>query len=307
MAKLKLVNSLVQDFSQRRPLRGGSLIITVFGDSISQHGNNVWLGSLIKALEPFGLNSRLIRTAVHRLVQEDWLCAKMVGRRSYYSFTDTGLRRYEKAAQRIYAGEPPIWDGHWTLVICNDLNEVDRDRLRKELSWLGYGTINTNTLLHPGSESRDLHETLREIGVADDVVIMNAEASDISSLQAIKSLTRQGWPLAVLAARYEAFLQRFRPLLKSVRSVKVLTEEDAFQIRSLLVHEYRRILLRDSDLPRELLPANWVGGAALSLVTELYRLTSKGAEAYLEKQFETAEGPLPKASVTYQQRFGGLY
>ncbi len=306
MAKLKIVKSLLTEFRQRRPLRGGSLIITVFGDSISQHGNSVWLGSLINALEPFGLNSRLIRTAVHRLVQEEWLIARMVGRRSFYSFTDTGLRRYEKAARRIYAGEPQPWDGRWTLAICNDLNEGERERLRKELSWLGYGAINSNTLLHPGTESRALQETLRDIGIVDDVVIMNADTSEVSSRQAMQRLAKQGWPLEELAARYDVFLIRFRPVLKALRATRSLSDEDAFQIRSLLVHEYRRILLRDSDLPRELLPRNWVGGAALNLVTNIYRLTSKSAEAYLEKQFETAQGPLPKAGVSYQQRFGGL-
>ena len=61
------------------------------------HGSAVWLGSLIKVLEPFGLNQRQIRTAVFRLVKEDWLVARQLGRRSYYSFTETGQRHYEKA------------------------------------------------------------------------------------------------------------------------------------------------------------------------------------------------------------------
>ncbi|MEM8659491.1 MAG: phenylacetic acid degradation operon negative regulatory protein PaaX, partial [Pseudomonadota bacterium] len=64
MSLCKSTNSLLDAFREQRPLRGGSLIITVFGDAISQHGNSVWLGSIIQALEPFGLNSRLIRTAV---------------------------------------------------------------------------------------------------------------------------------------------------------------------------------------------------------------------------------------------------
>ena len=79
MARLKPIDALLDSFRQQRPLRGGSLIISLFGDSISQHGNSVWLGSIIKSLEPFGLNSRLIRTAVHRLSQEGWLTSHQVG------------------------------------------------------------------------------------------------------------------------------------------------------------------------------------------------------------------------------------
>jgi phenylacetic acid degradation operon negative regulatory protein len=306
MARLKAIDSLLESFRQQRPLRGGSLIITLFGDSISQHGNSVWLGSIIKSLEAFGLNSRLIRTAVHRLSQEDWLTSKQVGRRSYYSFTQAGLRRYEKAATRIYAGGPHGWDGAWTLVICNKLQDEGRERLRKELSWLGYGEISNSMLLHAGGERGGLSETLRDLGLTDSVVVMDANTAGISSEVALRQLAQESWPLQELAQRYQDFLLRFRPLLKSVQSAKSLSAEQAFQLRTLLVHEYRRILLRDSDLPAQLLPSNWAGHEALQLVASIYRLVEPIAESYLENSMETAGGFLPGASPSYRRRFGGL-
>tara|TARA_R110001599_G_scaffold353859_1_gene600526 strand:+ start:28028 stop:28948 length:921 start_codon:yes stop_codon:yes gene_type:complete len=306
MARLKAIDALLESFRQQRPLRGGSLIITLFGDSISQHGNSVWLGSIIKSLEPFGLNSRLIRTAVHRLSQEDWLTSHQVGRRSYYSFTQAGLRRYEKAAQRIYAGGPPDWDGGWTLVICDKLQDEGRERLRKELSWLGYGEISNSVLLHAGGERSGLSETLRDLGLSDNVVVMDAHTAGINSEVALRQLAQESWPLQELAQRYRNFLARFSPLLKSVQSVKTLSAEQAFQLRTLLVHEYRRILLRDSDLPAKLLPDNWAGHEALLLVDSIYRLVAPRAEMYLAESMETAEGVLPGASPSYGSRFGGL-
>lgn len=303
MASLKAIDVLLEDFRQQRPLRGGSLIITLFGDSISQHGNSVWLGSIINALEPFGLNSRLIRTAVHRLIQEGWLTAKMVGRRSYYSFTDAGLRRYEKAAQRIYAGGPVNWDGSWTLVICGRLMDEGRERLRKELSWLGYGVVNANMLFHPGAASEGLHETLYDLGVDEDVVVMDARTAEISSVQALRQLAEDSWPLQELARRYDSFLEKFRPVLRSLQRARSLSGEEAFQVRTLLVHEYRRILLRDSDLPAQLLPADWVGGAALALVSDIYRLVDEPAESYIVEAMETASGPLPGAAPSHRRRF----
>jgi phenylacetic acid degradation operon negative regulatory protein len=306
MSRLKPIDALLESFRQQRPLRGGSLIITLFGDSISQHGNSVWLGSIIKSLEPFGLNSRLIRTAVHRLSQEDWLTSHQVGRRSYYSFTQAGLRRYEKAAQRIYAGGPPDWDGGWTLVICDSLQDEGRERLRKELSWLGYGVIGNSVLLHAGGERSGLSETLRDLGLTDNVVVMDAHTAGISSEVALRQLAQESWPLEELAQRYRDFLVRFKPLLKSVHSAKVLSCEQAFQLRTLLVHEFRRILLRDSDLPAQLLPASWAGHEALQLVADIYRLVQPYAETYLKESMETADGGLPAASAMYKSRFGGL-
>ncbi|MEM8562384.1 MAG: phenylacetic acid degradation operon negative regulatory protein PaaX [Pseudomonadota bacterium] len=306
MSLCKVTHSLLETFREQRPLRGGSLIITVFGDAISQHGNRVWLGSIIRALEPFGLNSRLIRTAVHRLVQEDWLQSEQQGRRSYYSFTDAGLRRYEKAARRIYAGSPPDWDGTWSLLICNKSAEGGREQLRKELSWLGYGAINSNILLHAGSQSHSLTETLEEMGLSEQVVVIDASTAGVTSEQALQELARECWPLDDLAERYEAFLRQFTPVQRSLSGAAELCPERAFQLRTLLVHEYRRILLRDSDLPARLLPDDWAGHRALTLVSTIYRFIESAAEVYIRQTMETTVGKLPAAIPAYKQRFGGL-
>ncbi len=60
----------------QRPLRGGSLLITLFGDAIAPRGGAVTLGSLIRLAAPFGLTERLVRTSVARLAREGWLAAR---------------------------------------------------------------------------------------------------------------------------------------------------------------------------------------------------------------------------------------
>ena len=67
------VDVLAEDYGSMRPLRGGSLIITVFGDAILPRGGSIWLGSLIKLVQPLGLSERLVRTSVFRLAQDGWL------------------------------------------------------------------------------------------------------------------------------------------------------------------------------------------------------------------------------------------
>lgn len=84
------VATLIDDFQKRRPIRAGSLIITVYGDSIVPRGGTVWLGSLSKLVEPIGINERLVRTSVYRLTHETWLRGEKVGRRSYYRLSGPG-------------------------------------------------------------------------------------------------------------------------------------------------------------------------------------------------------------------------
>jgi len=305
MSKLKCFEDLLSEFQQQRPMRGGSLIITVFGDAISQHGGSVWLGSLIEALEPFGLNQRLVRTSVYRLIQEDWLVSTQIGRRSYYSFTEFGLRQYLKTARRIYSASRPQWDGQWTLVMPAYVGE-ERDELRKELRWLGYGALASDMLARPGADRRSLDETLQELGVADKVVVMNARTEELSSQEVLKQLSQNCWNLEELEEKYSDFLNRYRPVLAAISRAKSLDPEQCFQLRTLLIHDYRRILLKDTDLPDELLPSDWAGKSALNLTANIYKLTYSAAQEYLLGQMETADGRLPKADEGFYERFGGL-
>ncbi len=306
MAHLPPIDNLLQQFCRRKPMRGGSLIITLFGDSISQHGNQVWLGDVIQVLKPFGMNQRLVRTSVYRLIQEGWLQAQQVGRRSYYRFSDFGLRHYQRAATRIYGLQRQHWDNQWTLVIPSQLADEQREALRKELLWLGYGALVPGVLAYPGGEHQALAETLQELGVGDRVIVMRAQMDAISTADSVKQLAYNCWKLNELEARYRDFLQQFRPLLKAVKAAGQVDDEQCFQLRTLLIHEYRRILLKDTELPLALLPDNWEGALAQELTAELYRLVHRGALSFIEGRLQHVGGSLPPARAEYFLRFGGL-
>ena len=304
MSGVKLIDEYLEEFSAQKPVRAGSLIISIFGDSISQHGNSIWLGSLIESLAPFGLNARQIRTAVFRLVKEDWLVSKQVGRRSYYSFTDFGIRHYEKAARRIYFKREEEWDGIWTVVIPSS-NEK-REELRKELLWLGYGGIAQGVLAHPSGDRSSLDETLQEMGISNETIVLKAKTEDLLSKACLKQLVHSSWRLEEIALRYEKFLDKFRALSSMIRKTKKADAQSCFLIRTLLIHEYRRILLSDADLPEELLPANWPGKTAFQLTAKLYEHVHLSAKDYIMNSLETIDGALPDVDKKYYTRFGGL-
>ena len=108
---------LVGRFRRQRPLRAGSLIVTIFGDSIMPRGGAIALGSLIPLASLFGLNERLVRTATARLAQEGWLAARRVGKRSEYRLSDGGRERFAEATERIYGDPANEGSGRWTLIV----------------------------------------------------------------------------------------------------------------------------------------------------------------------------------------------
>src|ERR1700758_2459320 len=95
------------------PPRARSLIVTVWGDALAPHGGAVWLSGLIRLMAPFGMNERLVRTSVFRLVRDGWLTGESRGRRSRYRLTREGARRFEQAHHRIYALPSVEWGGDW--------------------------------------------------------------------------------------------------------------------------------------------------------------------------------------------------
>ena len=310
MATITTIEKAIKKRIRASNISCTSMVVTVFGDVVSQHGGWIWLGSLITALGKMGFDDRSVRTAVYRLVQSDWLQVQKIGRRSYYCFTDNAISHYEKAARRIYAGKQPKWDGGWTLLAPAFVAEDKKDELRKSLLWQGFNTLVTGMYAHPSTDRRSLDETLSEQGLNGDVVVMSATTDDKHSRQAIKQLVENRWNLDELEQFYRDFMGYYEPasqrFIKRVAAAEKPSASDSFLMRLLLVHEYRRILLRDPDLPAAMLPKGWVGQDAYKLVKRFYQRLAKQSITFIETGLENAEGPLPAAQPGFYQRFDGV-
>ncbi|ANO51727.1 phenylacetic acid degradation operon negative regulatory protein PaaX [Woeseia oceani] len=298
---------LVRRFEQQKPIRASSLVISVFGDSIAVHGGSVWLGNLIQALQRFGVNQRLVRTSVFRLVKDGWLDSEQLGRRSYYRLTASGRHRFDQASKRIYAEPHQAWPGTWYLVMTGALTTTERDTLRKELGWLGFAPFSTCVFAHPAPDLGAVKECLAAAGCSDRVMLMESRVTNERQQSQLKKQVHAAWSLDAIASRYRKFLKDFQPVYASVCNQKEpLDPELCFQVRTLLIHEYRKIHLRDPLLPDALLPRRWDGAAAYQLCRNLYSTVAAPAEPYLVSEMETADGPLPAADAHFYQRFGGL-
>ena len=85
-----------------------------------------------------------------------------------------------------------------------------------------------------------------------------------------------------MAASYADFVQSFTPLRDFLAGGGVCTPMEAMAARVLLIHQYRRIVLRDPRLPDAVLPEHWPGTAARCLCAEVYRALLPASEAWLD-------------------------
>ncbi len=105
---------------------------------------------------------------------------------------------------------------------------------------------------------------------------------------------------------YTEFIDHFSPLMTHLAGNTELNPKKCFIIRTLLVHDYRRALLKDPMLPQRLLPDIWNGVAAWELFRSVYQAVWQGAEEYLLAILEAGDGKSLAISPEFSARFGGL-
>ena len=280
----------------------------MFGDAIAPHGGAIWLGSLIELLAPFGVSDRLLRTSVFRLVQEGWLVANRDGRRSAYAILASALPRFERANRRIYAPLAAHWDGSWTMLLGASaaLDAPTRAALRKELEWEGYAMIAPGIYGHPVAAPEAIEEILGRLGAQGKLLVVRAGELPGVSSRPLRELAAEGWDLSAVVQGYRGFIAQFSDLLALLEARGPLAPEQAFVIRTLLIHAYRRVQLHDPMLPVELLPDPWPGSQAYALARALYRLTQAQAELHIVAALRREDAETPEADASFFQRFGGL-
>ncbi|MFY7001994.1 phenylacetic acid degradation operon negative regulatory protein PaaX [Acinetobacter pittii] len=303
------IQQIIDSVVKNETLSGTSLISTIFGDSVLHRGGNISLASLIHLLELFGFNDRAVRTSVFRLVKNDWLCSDKIGRTSFYRITDSSRSTYLQAEQRIYNDQMKEWDHYWDLILMSSLDTENKALLKKELEWLGFANISTNLMAYPGCNRIELQRLLVDLNMSEQVVVFKAETLQLfnNSVDTIGRMLRTNWPIDELRQRYLQFLDIFREIgVLLMQENEQLEPVQAFQIRTLLIHYYRRILLKDPALPLELLPTDWPAISARTLSMNIYKKVFEPADEYFLSVAATAEGPMPNATAHYWRRFGGL-
>ncbi|HCW4086258.1 TPA: phenylacetic acid degradation operon negative regulatory protein PaaX [Acinetobacter baumannii] len=303
------IQQIIDSVVKNETLSGTSLISTIFGDSVLHRGGNISLASLIQLLELFGFNDRAVRTSVFRLVKNDWLCSDKIGRTSFYRITDSSRSTYLQAEQCIYNDQMKEWDHYWDLILMSSLDTENKALLKKELEWLGFANISTNLMAYPGCNRIELQRLLVDLNMSEQVVVFKAETLQLfnNSVDTIGRMLRTNWPIDELRQRYLQFLDIFREIgVLLMQENEQLEPVQAFQIRTLLIHYYRRILLKDPALPLELLPTDWPAISARTLSMNIYKKVFEPADEYFLSVAATAEGPMQNATAHYWRRFGGL-
>jgi phenylacetic acid degradation operon negative regulatory protein len=225
-----------------------SALFDLYGDHLRTRGRQAPIAALVRLLAALDIAAPAVRTAVSRMVRQGWLEPVKLPRGRGYALTPKAVRRLDEAGRRIYRGEPD-WDGRWHVLVLGRVSDrARRERLRAGLTYLGYAPLDDTTWLSP-RPSAELDTLLDTEGVRAERFAAAYEGD-------ARGLVARAWDLDGLARAYERWVAEAEKL---VAARPETADEQAFAVRSRLVHEWRKFLFRDPGLPAELLPDDWPG------------------------------------------------
>ncbi|MFG2005863.1 PaaX family transcriptional regulator C-terminal domain-containing protein [Spirillospora sp. NPDC048911] len=239
-----------------------SALFDLYGDHLRERGGRAPIAALVRLLAALEIAAPAVRTAVSRMVRQEWLEPVRLPPGPGYALTPRAVRRLDEAAHRIYRDLGP-WDGRWHLLVIERVRErARRDRLAAGLGYLGYARLDETTWISPRASS--------ELDPLLNAESVRAERFHSAYEGDAHGLVARAWDLDGLARAYERWLADAHALLACDQE---FTDEQAFAVRSRLVHEWRKFLFRDPGLPPDVLPEGWPGTrAARFFDTEAARL-----------------------------------
>jgi phenylacetic acid degradation operon negative regulatory protein len=266
-----------------------SIVFDLFGEYIRYDGGEIGLRALVELLAPFGIGEDVVRVLMARLRREGFFESSRVGRQSRYSLTVEGWRLLDTGRERIFERPPEPWPGQWCLAIYSvpESARASRDRLRKTLTWLGFGPLAASAWVSPHDRRAQVAEAWK--GEPDGRLQLLMARS--GGLEEDREMAARCWDLAGLDAAYAEFLEKWEPQVTAWQRRQPQGAE-ALVERTRLIHEYRMFPFKDPGLPAELLPPGWKGRQAHELFLAGFGLLRAPAVAHYQ-QVLRASGEAP--------------
>lgn len=226
-----------------------SLVVTIFGDLAQNQGDEISAQTLGRLTEPMGVKSEALRVALHRLRKDGWIDSTRIGRSRTYRLTEYGLEQSALATPRIYGRSNPHLS-RWVL-ITTDTADVS-GRSLNELK-------NNRSIVHLGANCF----LTQEINVPKDNGLLITTLNTASLPNWVRSQVID--PQA--STMYDEFQKQLAALKANLPAS--LTDLERAVLRTLVVHNWRRIVLRHIDIPDSFYPKNCTATKCRSSVFEI--------------------------------------
>ena len=274
---------VISAWAKQPEISARSTLVTIIGDTLIPVGSSLWMSQMLRLSEVFGFSDRLVRTSMNRLVADDWLTTERIGRQSKYHLTELALTESARASDRIYRADDADWLGEWVLVFLpQSLTAAETSRVFEHLRWNGFVRIGGEVLASPGSKPESARELVALVAPSIRPAIATATFTELATLVEDEVFIAES-DSEDMAAAYAQFVLRFEPLVSKATKAGPV---EAFGLRTMLVHDLRRIRLRWPELPVQARPVEWPGGKAAAIAGEMYETLTISSASWLSEVFD---------------------
>ena len=162
------------------------------------------------------------------------------------------------------------------------------------LAWVW--TIISNNAYQAGCWSKATSDIISNLGLSSCTAQFTCDLDSFSDPIAV---AQASWSLEEFSNAYQQLLADF----KNVDQGFCKTPQQAFLVRTLLIHQYRRILLKDPQLPSQILPTDWAGNQVRVRVAQIYKILSPVTDQYLNVLLNDRQGQPLMLAKEYGDRF----
>jgi phenylacetic acid degradation operon negative regulatory protein len=264
------------------PLQPQDLVLTIFGAHVRDLGETVWSGGMVEVLGEFGFSNEAARAALARLVARGLLSRHKTGRLVFYSLSRRADELMAEGDRRIFSfgrtvPSTNIWTVLWHAI--PETRRVERSRFASRLRFLGFGSVQDATWVAARDREQEVRLLLRELEIEDYASVLVGRPSRGLPHTA---LVAQAWDLPAVKRGYEAFLEEFGRY-RTDEGRRSLSEQEAFAMRTLLLHRFRGFPFLDPELPESISDGGALRAEVVATFDEGYASLAEPAEAHFRR------------------------
>jgi phenylacetic acid degradation operon negative regulatory protein len=228
-----------------------SVIVTIFGDLAQDPRDQIPGNTLSELTRMIGIKPEAMRVALHRLRKDGWINSEKSGRTSSHRLTRKGFEESLAARPRIYAtnSERP---GQWHLLLREAQTGAARGKAQARKLPAGYLMLMDRVFLGQGRSSGDERGFVIDGGAG---TVPSWVKDTVISEDCVRS--------------YNLLYQDLQAVLAGLKEAPQLSELQVSVLRILIVHNWRRCILRHADLPDAFFPDGCPAVACRALVAQL--------------------------------------
>lgn len=274
----RLEEPRVADDMVSRPGSAVSLLRTVVGLYLPGAGGWMPAEAFLALLGTLGVPVPQARTALSRVKGRGLLAAEARDGVAGFALAPGAAAMLARGDRRIHEPRSMAADGEWCLIVFS-IPEAMRDarhQLRKQLTWIGCGTVEAGVWICPGFLRGEVEDVVAGLGLEEHVVLFTARGLPAGASAA--GQVAKWWDLAGIARLHQAFIEGQAGAPSRSRG-----PAESFDAYVRCIDAWRVIPYLDPGLPPELLPSDWPGPECIALFCRIREAHGEAAAEFVRQ------------------------